>query len=140
MLSKVVSISLLVIANLVILAHDVIPHHHHDDYVCFEHGSCAAHHANDSEHGKLPGSEDEACCILDNLLIIPANSRYDKIISSSSIILPDSGNHGFALLANAQFDFTKLLLPLLFRQHSQKLNFYHAFTSLSAGLRAPPVI
>ncbi|MBE0662775.1 MAG: hypothetical protein IH597_09920 [Bacteroidales bacterium] len=139
MLSKVVSISLLVIANLILLAHDVIPHHHHDDHVCFEHGSCATHHSNDSENEQRSADENEACCSLADLLIIPANSRFDEIISSCCTSFLDSGSQSPALITNTEFDYSKFLLPLLFRQHPQKTNFYRAFISLSAGLRAPPV-
>lgn len=138
MLSKVVSITLLAIANLILLAHDVIPHHHHDDHVCYEHGSCAAHHSNDSENDKRSSDEEEACCSLADLLIIPANSRFDELNCSHCTSILDSGSHDLVLLKTAEFDKTRLLPSLHFRKHPQKTNFYRAFTSLSAGLRAPP--
>lgn len=140
MLGKIISISLLIIANMILLAHDVIPHHHHDDQVCFENGRCASHHSNDSENEKHPGKEDEACCSLADLLIIPANSRLEEILCSCCTFVYDSGNHFLALLNIAEFDKATLLIPLPFRQHPQKSTFYRAFSSLSAGLRAPPVI
>jgi hypothetical protein len=139
MLSKIVSIALLVIANLILLAHDVIPHHHHDEHVCYEHGSCAAHHSNDSENDKRSSDEEEACCSLADLLIIPANSRLEEIAFSCYTSIDDSENHNLALLKNAAFNNAQLLLPLFFRQHPQKSIFFLAFASLSAGLRAPPV-
>lgn len=139
MLSKIVSITLLVIANLILLAHDMIPHHHHDDHVYFEHLTCAAHHSNDSENEKRSADENEACCSLADLLIIPANSRFDEISCSSCTPVLDLGNHNLSLLQSADFEGVILLPPLLFRQHPHKSNFYRAFTSLSAGLRAPPV-
>ncbi len=139
MLTKVVSITMFAIASLILLAHDVIPHHHHDDHVCLEHGSCATHHSSDSENKKRPSGE-EACCSLADLLIIPVNSRLDEISCSCCVTVHHSGNHNLALLNVAEFDKAMLLLPLPFRQHSQKSTFYLAFTSLSAGLRAPPVV
>jgi hypothetical protein len=140
MLSKVVSITLLVIANMILLAHDVIPHHHHDENVCYEHGSCSAHHSNDSEDEKRSADENEACCSLADILIIPANSRFDEISCSCCTTNHHSENHNLALLNSAEFDNAMLLPPLLFRKHPQKSNFYFAFTSLSSGLRAPPAI
>lgn len=140
MLSKVVSIALLVIANLILLAHDVIPHHHHDDHVCYEHGSCAAHHSNDSENEKRTTDENDACCSLADLLIIPASSRLKEISCSCCTPVHDSGNHIQGLLKSTDFYKAMQSLPLPFRQHPQKSNFYRAFSSLSAGLRAPPIV
>lgn len=142
MLSKIVSISLLVIANLILLAHDVIPHHHHDDHVCFEHGSCAAHHSDESENEKQPSDEnkDEACCSLADLLIIPAGSRFEEINCSCCPSVHDSEDLNLVFLKSTEFDNATILRPLLFRQHTRKTIFYLAFSSLSAGLRAPPVL
>jgi hypothetical protein len=139
MLSKIVSISLLVIANLILLAHDVIPHHHHDDHVCYEHESCTTGHSHNPNKTDAPGNQDEACCSLADLLIIPANSRFDEISCSCCTASHHSGNHNLALLLIAEYNNALLLLPLPFRKHPHKSNFYLAFTSLSSGLRAPPV-
>jgi hypothetical protein len=86
-----------------------------------------------------PQMKKEACCSLADLLIIPANSRFEEISCSCYTSIDDSENHNLALLKSAAFNNAQLLLPLIFRQHPQKSIFYLAFTSLSAGLRAPPV-
>lgn len=55
MLKKITAILFLSLASIIILAFAVIPHHHHQDYICFNSLHCEGHtsseeHSHDGEH------------------------------------------------------------------------------------------
>ena len=78
------AIMLAVLANVLLLAHSLVPHHHHGERVCFDVGSCNTrerqhHHegegCDDSGH---PAGQEEGCCVLDHLVIFhPEGFRHE---------------------------------------------------------------
>ena len=65
--------SMLLLANLVIFSHAVIPHHHHIDHICFHADACSGH---GEATRQIP--EDTSCCQLSDILVMhPGNSRTE---------------------------------------------------------------
>jgi hypothetical protein len=141
---RLISILFAALASLMLLAHGIIPHHHHGDAVCFEvkhNHSCEASEpeACSKDHDKeLPVSPDGKCCVLDHLVMFhPESSRHDLETAS----LPAEKDFPVFLLygllsQNAACLFSFHNLP--FRQHPPDNSYHPILTSHSHGLRAPP--
>lgn len=131
---KTLSILFLLLAGMILLAHDFIPHQHHEDHICFENSSCHAEH--DSEPSS---SEDEPCCMLDNIqLVAPADHLHYSWCSCCD----SPGQRGSAfhalmpLLARTPDVVTS---TLLFRKHPSPAFSYAGLALQCQGLRAPPL-
>ena len=141
---KVISLSFLLLANIVLLAHAVVLHHHHEDEgLCFfetrcstdeeacsdeNHDSQTAHH----EHNQFPSSDQ--CCFIDNVYALVIN----EIKSSCSQHEKCDCKH--ALISNILYTNDVCDDPIIhFRQNPSVLLFYSEFIAQSIGLRAPPV-
>ena len=129
-IKKAISLSFLLFANVVILAHSVIFHHHDSQIPCNE--NTEQHHCcDDTGHtGK--------CCDSKNCLLDTPFTRNND----SNQLLPVFNNFDFVIInivpANQIIQITDLTgLPL--RQRPYPLLFYSGFISQSMGLRAPPV-
>lgn len=132
-------------ANFIILAHAVIPHHHHQQVpIYFLHGhhsekADAHHHDHDADkhchdadaHQHQSTTHDE--CIIGKDYVKTDNGKQ---ISSSGNgqPLPD-----FIVLFCLQAENETIeLYGLPFRQTPYLLSFYTEYVSRSLGLRAPP--
>jgi hypothetical protein len=133
-------------AGLIILAHAVVPHHHHDNIICIENTHCADdtsphNHNYDNDH-KDTGDHDHDCshdvqtCFL-NQFIPNQNNENQKILKygNSNTIFPvlvfaifNSETENFSL-RKTDFSF----IPI-------KLLNYTTFVTKCFGLRAPPVV
>jgi hypothetical protein len=134
------------LASFMLLAHGIIPHHHHGDVVCFEVMHChgcdkADHDACPKDHGiDHPVSNDGKCCILDHLVMFhPESFRHDLETASlpAEKDFPVFLQHGL-LSQNPSRLFSLQNLP--FRQHPPQNPYYLLCTGLNHGLRAPPSV
>ena len=127
-MKRAISLSFLLIANVILLAHTVVPHHHHENVsICF---SQTTHH----EHEGNPSSEK--CCVIDN----DYTPAENKLKTACHIhIKCNCGQILFALVSNSLNiqDFADDTI-IHFRQNPYIPLFYSKFISQSIGLRAPP--
>ena len=77
----------ILIANMVILVHAVLPHHHHEDQVCFYQPGCcdnslSATHFCHGHHDECNGKEEN--CILKQLVILPSTQERFKTENSTT--------------------------------------------------------
>jgi len=131
-LKRALSISFLLFVNMVILAHAVIPHHHHDGIPVL-----VAHHEHD-ENAPVDHHNDE---LHDYWLLTIVKIRLgnDKQIYQSC----DFDFHLLPYLLTFFSDDKITQLKddndLTFEYHSNILPCHIAFIVCSTGLRAPPV-
>jgi hypothetical protein len=147
-IKKAVSFSFLLLASMILLAHSLIPHHHHNqipvalNIANHEHGSDATH---DHHH------HDDAAPAEHN-----DNSHGHEVIEDclleKAFVRIGSDRQAFQTL-DFNFDLLPCLLPLFsgysisqitdnglpFRQKPYLQSFHTDYISQSLGLRAPPV-
>lgn len=144
-MKKGISIGFLLLANIVLLAHAFIPHHHHEGVVVaiFD-NHCAENsdnhdHDHDWNHGDNPHkhenkSASEQCAL---------NEVYTRADNSSKVVSPINWDCGETLLFILPGIIDKLGLAdevgLPFRQKPYIESYHVIFSSNSLGLRAPPV-
>jgi len=123
MLKKALCCSILLFANMILLAHAVIPHHYHDGIPFFD---------NHHEHSQYPHNEEESIedCFFSRVHIRLDNDKqvfhsldfdlFSCFLTLSILKIADNNS-------------------LLFEQKPCLLSFYNEYISSSLGLRAPPV-
>lgn len=147
-MKRAISILILVCANLILLAHSVMAHHHHDGIavdimVCSEEDK---HHSKDiegqqhnhSEHTENHHKHSEypilESCFLDNALPFSTvkSQKYDKAVDDTDTLYP--------LLAIIRDSSNKIILQGKQIGHRSYLLFSHSFLiTHSNGLRGPPI-
>ena len=139
---KAIAILLILSANIVLLAHVMIPHHHHDNIACFvipveeEHDNCCDHDTDHKAQHESNSSDD--CCILNDLLaIIPdgykqENFNFEFIFREINFGIEASDINFLA--ENTTFN----KFHIAFRVKPYLENSYEVFATQSLGLRAPP--
>lgn len=138
-MKRAIALSFLVLANMAILVHVVIPHHHHNNFViCFLTSHCtddeeASGHPYDCNHHQHNDDGTEECLLLTEM--------YIKIDNNRSVV--DLNFHNdfqypvLLLLVNPIIKITDLE-NLPFRQTPYLLSYYTEYIARSTGLRAPP--
>lgn len=145
MINKNIAIFFLFLANSVLLAHVVVPHHHNNyNMVCVAKSFCH-HDKNEHEHkSAVPhhdhkGENSSESCFLKQFVVIPSNQ-----IKQGFNIAPDSKKHLLfsdyqSIINYARSDpFNPIIetntpIPLIIFS-------YTFFAVTSIGLRAPPVV
>ena len=147
MSKKIVCISALLLANVLLLAHAVIPHHHHqeDAVVCFldtHYEDCEEAHSHEQCDNQIYKHEtppvSERCCIVDNVYIHADNNIKT---TSRSHTTGDCGQILYVLILN-DLDIQGFIANTIrhLRQNPYVPLFYSEFIAQSIGLRAPPAI
>ena len=143
MTKRITSLSFLIIANIIILAHGLVPHHHHahssiactEDTHCEASEICTEDNQNESKHQHHDPSNISECQ-LKQAVVLPA-SLHDQDFGWDwgHIHILD----GYTASASQRFD---TILPLLLESQScpDRTSLHLSFISASAGLRAPPII
>jgi hypothetical protein len=142
MLKQFTSIVFLLLANIVLLAHDVIPHHHHEENICFEHHhSCPADNSHDSEADELPPPEEkEACCMLAELVVFTPTSHSFEISCPCCEIDHHLVTFDFSFIPTYSFAGSDLSDQYPFRQKPYRINYLLSPANQLHGLRAPPLV
>jgi hypothetical protein len=144
MINRITYSVILLLSAILMLAHDIVPHHAHEDGICFHMSSCHDDHSHPSrpDHTNHPTEDTSNCCALSCLIII-TTSNQNHIIQSAccnnehkfrenpgtgfvGIIIHDKNCHS--------------LICLSFRQHPPATSYYTSFSNHFNGLRAPPEI
>ncbi|MDP3180594.1 MAG: hypothetical protein Q8M67_02145 [Bacteroidota bacterium] len=144
MIKRTTALFFILLANIALLVHAVVPHHHHKSLVCIESSHCQsdsyAHNhsttAHDHEHDGNAGTE---CCVLKQAVVIPANFLRQEF----KCLGCDDNNSPFvhfqAILFSNEF---KSFVPKIISiaQIPLKTSSHSCFVSTSSGLRAPPIV
>ena len=138
---KGISIAFLLLANFIILAHAVIPHHHHESLVCINFNHCQddsdEHQHNTPEHSHDDNNSSD-CCILNQVLVFPANTvRQESNCVVSNDFHPSIAN----VLAISSIQRLIVLDTIFYKKMPDPFirSFYTIFSITSFGLRAPPI-
>ena len=141
MSKRTLCVAALWVANILLLAHIAIPHHHHGDDVkcCFDfHCKDCSHKPHDSQthqHERNPFSEK--CCFIDNVYTLAENNIKTACHIHTKC---DCRHILFTLISDSlhlQFFCNNTITH--FRQNPYIPLFYADFVAQSIGLRAPPV-
>lgn len=143
-LRKKVALVFILLANIILLAHAAIPHHHHDLQVCIDHKLCEDHRTphthspleHDHQHN---GNDSSDCCILKQLVLLPSNQ--DKQECKCSFLTDGhSSDDGFqAVLFDNEFLSFRSIVALN-TDVPLRTPPYIVFVNNSLGLRAPPTV
>ena len=144
MFRRAVAISFLILANIVLLAVAVVPHHHHGDMICFATSHC--HHGHDGV--------DKSCCHHDTQQPLHSHEHSDaNCCNVDEWLLPNiepehkHQHHCLCTTCNNSFfvavlpDLTEPTIPpagLPFRQTPTTVTYLCIYVSQTLGLRAPP--
>ena len=136
MIRKTICFTVLWLANICLLVHIILPHHHHGETeICFSDSCCKdSEEAHNHEHNDTPYSGK--CCTIDNVYFSTDN---DTKITCYAQTNNSCGQLLFALIPSIlnTCDFIENT-EIHFRQNPHVLIFYSDFISQSNGLRAPP--
>lgn len=143
MIKRIPAIVFIILANVVLLAHAVIPHHHHEEEVCIVASHCEsdsqAHDHDDAKHNHEHDGEDNVDdCVLQQILISPPNKIKHEIKSLNIDADRFQADHSQAISVENKFvlacfsSILKAKPPLLIFS-------YLNFASTVLGLRAPPI-
>ncbi len=135
---KIVSILCLLVANAFLLAHTIIPHHHHDiAAVCIINTSCTdaeedhGHHHNSESH-QHEGQDSFNECTAYDAFIRQSNEQFSLIIDNHSLPLFCQ-----LFLVNSIVKINEFEgLPFDYKPYL--LSYHSQFLTHSLGLRAPP--
>lgn len=139
MIRKRTAIFFILLANIIILVHAVVPHHYHQMAICVNTSHCQSDsnaHDHDHEHD---GEENSQSCVLKQAVFIPStqenqfsNCLYaaDKPLATIDFqaVLFDNG-----YLAGAP-------CIVSWSQTSFDTSSFTEFIAPSLGLRAPPIV
>lgn len=140
-MKKAIALLFLLLANISLLVHAVVPHHHHDDIaVCFATACCAdndeasqCHH--DSGGHRHDGDTQPDGCALKEVYVRFENGR---LFADSS---PDYDSQYPVLYLLPINSVTEVTVSekLPFRNKPYLLSYHTALVARSIGLRAPPM-
>ncbi|MDR1739921.1 MAG: hypothetical protein LBR45_04115 [Bacteroidales bacterium] len=138
-IKKVIALSILILANIVMLAKPVVCYYQHTNQTPA--AECAAKQKNDCcKHNKQDNSPDKNTpqkdfgthkCVLKNLFLQENSNKIPKLVANDFNTI--TGN-----IPDCQTALTTDLTGLSFRQKPYIPIFYADFVSHSIGLRAPP--
>ncbi len=147
-MKKAIGTGLLLLANIVLLVHTVIPHHHNpfpNSCSISYHRSDPAHHCRHLENRAVTSENDRSAhrnltledCLLDNIYIRFVNNNHTIQTSEQGPDIDLQFLQLYILTDNSiriGTDYT----PLPFREKPHLESFYTSHITQSKGLRAPP--
>ncbi len=133
----------LMLTSILLVAHAVVPHHHHNKQVCLEKSHCI-HDEPEDDHGTKPvshshdGENNHDDCALKDPVVLTTNEwKPDfKFIHSSERSVFDGSHEN--LLNNSTEWPIPLLSSYVYEQVTDSL--FPSIVSDSHGLRAPPAV
>jgi len=144
-MKKVIAYGFILIANLILLSHSVLPHHHHDKQVCIERTFCetnskAHQHQVNWQNHKCNQDQDRnsgSSCILKQAIVLPVHqSRHLNECSDHK------NNHSYDfqfILFNVSPE-TIITTSETVKSDSEVTSFYSALLQSSLSLRGPPTV
>jgi hypothetical protein len=143
MIRKGLTILILFLASVLLLAHAVVPHHHHNLQVCVADIHCnnkddAHKHFCNQENHKHDHNTDDLSCILEKIIMF-RSGQSDQ--DDKQIVSPDNEKNYFFVLL---FSLTGVEVNYSSGTNSTSpqfhINSYVSFAPRTSGLRAPPTV
>lgn len=140
MIKRFAAILLILVANITLLVHAVIPHHHHNEEVCIVSSHCDAeseehHNQSNGHHHNEEGSKDLQCCDLNQIsAVFISQVKHDYY--ESSIV---NNKFGYTFAIGSEIDLSGPLFVNL--PNTRQLSFLPVcspYTGENNSLRAPP--
>ncbi len=145
-MKRTLSIVFILTANLILLAHAIVPHHHHHNKLFFDYSeniqineSHGHEHDHDCEHNHSTCNTqncDYGCSLREMVAITPVAS--DQIIISPRVKDIFFENQTPSTLICAEIIHPTVIQNKLFRLKPPIESNYSIFVSRTFGLRAPP--
>lgn len=137
MFRKSLTAFFIILANFILLAHAVIPHHHHKTDICIANNVDNVAHDNCDTHNHKHENEGDACVLNQIVVIASQQIRFEnKDFDCDDYQSQFDGIH--AVLLNKSAD--KLCTLNSSSTKPPLLAFtYSLFAGNSLGLRAPPI-
>ncbi len=134
----------ILLANIMLLVHGLMPHHHHKGIVCFTQNQTEEVCCNDVQHQHNKGcddshSDDSGCCVVKQDFLIPSDEIGKTTRCVVSEIHSKIQSWFVALLTNS-IEFKVFTTIKLKHQFFDVLPHYCYYLSSSLTLRAPPSI
>ena len=142
MINKIAAYSLILLANITLLVHAVIPHHHHHEVVCIISSHCETdaenfQHSIDGHHHDQNGDNSAEYCALSKITAIKYNQvKHDYDCShcqNNFTFFTDLTITNIGLYGLCPTSFNKTQQPLFFSN-------YTSFSGASFSLRGPPIV
>ncbi len=141
MIRKSLTVFFILIANIILLVHAVIPHHSHQNEVCLGNAHIQANSVayNSCSNHKHSNEKETEGCALNKVVVVLSQqlkseirsfdcaATYSQLDATQSVILNKSFDSLFLI------DISNIKPPLL-------TFIYSSFVGNSIGLRAPPII
>lgn len=144
MIKRIPAIIFILLANVTLLVHAVIPHHHHEKEVCIVSSHCEsdsqAHDHDDAKHNHEHDGEDSVDdCVLQQILISPPNKIKHEIKSLDIDTDRFQADHSQAVFT--ENNFVLACISCIPKAKPPLLVFtYLNYASTVLGLRAPPTV
>ncbi|MGE0020795.1 MAG: DUF6769 family protein [Draconibacterium sp.] len=140
MIRKTTAIIFILLANIILMAHAVFPHHHHDQQVFLNLSHCQHTNNDSSTHPADCTHEHDSSspvtnCILKQLVVVPANQgRIEPVV----LYLENIAD--CFILHSGYSD--ELQCTELFRinPYPKDVPLFQTYLDYSQGLRAPPTV
>lgn len=145
MIKRFLGISIILLANLILLAHNAIPHHHHQHKVCLVSSHCHSGESTSQDHeSKIPTHEHDSpngdeTCTLKQFEAVPPNQLRLNAGENDAVNFIDPGIH-IESSGNLQSDCSFIKTGHLFIFPLIPYNNLPAYYISSCGLRAPPIV
>jgi hypothetical protein len=141
MIKKLTAYSLILIANIVLFTHAVIPHHHHESVFCIEQMHCQGdalpHNQNIPEHNhQHDGNKNSTSCILEQSVVVPTTQDKNlKTFNNCS----DNHNHDYYTLSDFWYSDLQPVSNVVTYSHVHS-SYLQSFVTSILRLRAPPTV
>lgn len=143
MIKRITVTAFFILANVLFLAHAVIPHHHHYNQICFKNSHCQHDDyqddpdTNQDDHSH-DGEKNTDDCVLKEPIVVISNQWWTdfKFYSTTDRSGLDDF-HPYHLNNGIEFQIPSFQ-SLIYEQVDDSS--YSSFVSASLGLRAPPVV
>ncbi len=134
----------LILANILLFGHAVVPHHHHDKQVCLNIKHCVndntadVHDTHGKSHSHDGDNNSDDCVLKISFFSILNQNKTEFDFFNNTTINSGSDCFYFANLINSSILKLPVSLTPVFEK-SQNSS-YSSLVSNSLGLRAPPVV
>jgi hypothetical protein len=144
MIKNITAYSFILLSNIVLLAHAVIPHHQHESDICIVNSHCqtdsGVHKHSDVEHNhEHDGENENNCCVLSEVVLLPPKNTIKKhediYCQENHLVL---NKFQAVLFSNELQAFDSVFITNAF---GPLITCFHThFVNTALGLRAPPVV
>ena len=141
MIKKITAYSFILLANIVLLAHAVVPHHYHQIVACVESSHCpdnnVPYNRDTPEDNHENDGSSSANCILQQAVIVSSNQGKNE---TDCIFC--SHNHSLDLQFTLPYNGNEAIIPIFSIVASMPdVSFcFSSYITTSLGLRAPPLV